>query len=498
MCDCSNTQLTTICQQGPTCVQDDCSCPVKDLSTDCILYTGDTLECSGIPGQTVLTELIQQLDSYICTALEDADKSLALINVGSGAQIYKGTDVLGRREIRSLVSASPIVTVVVSENTREIVFGINSNELTEFIVENQNNNPGPQGDQGEQGLQGEPGPTGLTGSQGPIGLTGATGPQGNQGIQGPIGLTGAPGPTGPTGSVGPQGLPGAVGATGLTGPQGPIGLTGPLGLQGPIGLNGPQGIPGAQGPTGIQGPQGIQGEIGATGLPGADGADGADGLDGTDGADSIMALSTSQCINLSQALVGSFVTLNFGSPINNLGWKIGTRVRIFADGSNYLEGIVSSPITNPVSSINVNIDLVVGSGNFCGFNIVITGNPGTNGIDGLDGTDGLDYTANNLQKRISTFPGGEYLLTSADNNYTIIINNGTVPVFVRVPPGLPASFAAAFIQEGSGDVEFVDTAFTFFKTPIPGATKIKGINYFAYIEQQGISNFFYIGGNIKA
>lgn len=63
MCNCGNT-TTSICTS--TCTTTDCSCPVKDLSTDCVLYTGNDLACSGIKKGTILTELIQQLDTYIC------------------------------------------------------------------------------------------------------------------------------------------------------------------------------------------------------------------------------------------------------------------------------------------------------------------------------------------------------------------------------------------------------------------------------------------------
>lgn len=224
---------------------------------------------------------------------------------------------------------------------------------------------------------------------------------------------------------------------------------------------------------------------------------GPTGPAGADGADSIMVLSTNQCINLSQALVGSFVTLNFGSAIYNLGWKIGTRVKIFADGNNYLEGIVSSVITNPVSSINVNVDLVVGSGNFCDFNIVITGTPGTPGTNGIDGLDGLDYTANNLQRTITTFGDSTYTLQPEDNNYTLIIQTGGTNKYINIPTGLPENFAVAFIQKGAGDVRIDALSGVTRNTPITDAYTIKGPNYFAYLEQEGTSNTYYLGGNIK-
>lgn len=47
----------------------DCSCPIKDLSTDCVLYTGDDLTCSGIKKGTILTEFLKQLDAFICSAV---------------------------------------------------------------------------------------------------------------------------------------------------------------------------------------------------------------------------------------------------------------------------------------------------------------------------------------------------------------------------------------------------------------------------------------------
>lgn len=58
------------CNQPPNCTTNDCSCPIKDLSTDCVLYTGDDLPCSGIKKNTIITELIQQLDTFVCTLMQ--------------------------------------------------------------------------------------------------------------------------------------------------------------------------------------------------------------------------------------------------------------------------------------------------------------------------------------------------------------------------------------------------------------------------------------------
>lgn len=102
---CDNCQNSTCyqCNQPTLCVTNDCSCPVKDLSTDCILYTGDDLACSGIKNKTILTDLIQQLDEFICNL---TGQSTVLINIGTGAKVYKGVDLQGRKEIRTLIVSS--------------------------------------------------------------------------------------------------------------------------------------------------------------------------------------------------------------------------------------------------------------------------------------------------------------------------------------------------------------------------------------------------------
>jgi hypothetical protein len=96
---CNNCQNSTCyeCNQQPLCSQNDCSCPVKDLSTDCILYTGPNLPCSGIESKKILTDLIEQLDEFICTKVEQTSALVTLINVGEGENIYAGDNLLGKK-----------------------------------------------------------------------------------------------------------------------------------------------------------------------------------------------------------------------------------------------------------------------------------------------------------------------------------------------------------------------------------------------------------------
>lgn len=121
MCNCNNK---------PLCSNNDCSCPVKDLSTDCVLYTGEDLACSGIKSQTILTDLIQQLDTFICNI--GGQPTLNIVNVGTGAGVYKGA-VGNDRQLRSIKSPDGSVGVALSSNGNEIHLTANSAELIDKI-----------------------------------------------------------------------------------------------------------------------------------------------------------------------------------------------------------------------------------------------------------------------------------------------------------------------------------------------------------------------------
>ena len=129
----------------------------------------------------------------------------------------------------------------------------------------------------------------------------------------------------------------------------------------------------------------------------------------------------------------------------------------------------------------------------------VPGPAGANGTNGTNGADGLDYTSNNLQRNITVFADEQYTLVDADNNYTLIIETGGTAKDIKVPnTGLSAKFAVAFIQKGAGDVTISGfPGGATINTPIGGAFKIKGENFFAFLEKEGTSNIYYLGGNIK-
>lgn len=107
-----------------------CGCPQKDMSTDCTVYTGDDLECSSVAKNTSLTAVIQKLDKVICSMTQGISKYLALVNIGSGAKLYKGVNNIGSKEIRTVISEDEsLLEVNENEDTISILPGLHKLKL---------------------------------------------------------------------------------------------------------------------------------------------------------------------------------------------------------------------------------------------------------------------------------------------------------------------------------------------------------------------------------
>lgn len=131
-CNCNQSTNYNICNPAPCQEPQDCSCPTI-LSTDCVTYSGNDLECSGIVAGQTLTETIEQLDAFICEKVEDVTNALVLKNIGTGAKVYKGDDLLGRKELRTITKTGDLITV--TENTDNIAVSLDEAELTSFVNE---------------------------------------------------------------------------------------------------------------------------------------------------------------------------------------------------------------------------------------------------------------------------------------------------------------------------------------------------------------------------
>lgn len=98
----------------------------------------------------------------------------------------------------------------------------------------------------------------------------------------------------------------------------------------------------------------------------------------------------------------------------------------------------------------------------------------------------------NLQKAIT----GDYTLLASDDLYSIKVNNGSTPVTITVPLGLPENFFCGFTQKGTGDVTFVGSVGASITNPI--GLKIKGQGYAVGLEQIGSSNTYDLLADTKA
>ena len=107
---------------------------------------------------------------------------------------------------------------------------------------------------------------------------------------------------------------------------------------------------------------------------------GPTGATGPQGYRAVMNLSyTGSSLTLG---TGS-ITLPIGTPINNLGWQQGTRVRVWHSATEYMEGQVTTIIANPQTvGIDVNIDYVIGTGTFVSWYVGIAGDLGSGGTGG--------------------------------------------------------------------------------------------------------------------
>lgn len=121
----------------------------------------------------------------------------------------------------------------------------------------------------------------------------------------------------------------------------------------------------------------------------------------------------------------------------------------------------------------------------------------TNGITTLIsgiGTTNSPYKVEtvNLQKSINS----SYLVKASDNNYSIKVNNGSVPITITIPIGLPENFFIGITQRGTGDITLVGDIGVTLSNPI--GLKIAGQGLYVGVEQIGNSNTFDVLANTKA
>jgi hypothetical protein len=103
-------------------------------------------------------------------------------------------------------------------------------------------------------------------------------------------------------------------------------------------------------------------------------------------------------------------------------------------------------------------------------------------------SDWVSSSGANLQKEITA----TYVLTDADDDYTIFVNNGATAISISLGAITVPNFSVGFIQQGTADVSFVGVMTN------PVGLKSKGQGYQTFIERKLATSTYYLLGNTKA
>ena len=122
-CNQYTSSQTHICDG---CQEQSCEgCAVKDLSTDCSVFTGDSIECDSIvvvAKNTILSDALANIVSWSCTKFTELATYLRIVNVGTGASIYAGDNLIGEKKLRRLKSTNG--SVIITQGTDDIDFSV--------------------------------------------------------------------------------------------------------------------------------------------------------------------------------------------------------------------------------------------------------------------------------------------------------------------------------------------------------------------------------------
>ena len=122
------------CGCNTPCPPEICACPIL-IKSDCVDNVTEDLVCSGILAGQTLTEVLVQLDAFICEKFDQTTAYFTLLNVGTGAEVYKGVNGVGNKLIRKINKVGNLITV--TQNTDDISISIDETALDTFIEANQ-------------------------------------------------------------------------------------------------------------------------------------------------------------------------------------------------------------------------------------------------------------------------------------------------------------------------------------------------------------------------
>jgi len=130
------TETTTLCNQCQS-EQATCDCPILGLSTDCSTFNQDDIVCGAttvVAKNTILSDALSDIVSWACIKFDELANYLRLRNVGTGVEIYAGDNLIGEKKIRTLTDSS---LINLTENTNDINISVDEAALNTFIEANQ-------------------------------------------------------------------------------------------------------------------------------------------------------------------------------------------------------------------------------------------------------------------------------------------------------------------------------------------------------------------------
>lgn len=123
MCNCQKTTTCNTCNPKPCVTPTPCGCPAGYFSSDCVSNVTAEFQCLNIETGLPLTDTLEALDQAICDKVETITNYISLVNVGDGAEVYKGVNGIGQKQLRTLTSENN--SVVIQTNTDTIDFSVN-------------------------------------------------------------------------------------------------------------------------------------------------------------------------------------------------------------------------------------------------------------------------------------------------------------------------------------------------------------------------------------
>ena len=423
-----------------------CTCEAR-VTSDCVTVSGATSNCLAIDDNLLLTDYLTQMDERICEKVDSVTNFIALENVGTGSQLYKGDSLLGKKQIRTVKSLDS--ALIVTETVDEIQLDLN---LPAIIPPDGTETKLVSGTNTTVTGNGTDATPYIINSSGGVTVNDAT-----SSIKGILRLTGDLGGTAdlPT-------TPTAIHKTGnetFTGNK--------------------SGSNTSATPTCLS----INTSSDAT----------------LEGFLATTQSSTQPAIRIKSSTVtgegGGIASIIETFGYNAIGLKIEPKQNNPTSGNmlvlsnkRALNNVID--IATPLSILRDGVEVAKISdiGDHTANSYIKTGGTSTQMLM-ADGS--VKENQDNLQKVITT----STTISNSDNNYTIFINNGATPITITINSSITLpNFGVGFIQEGTGDVTFVGTGVTLTN---PIGLKSKGQGYATFIERKLNTSTYYLLGDTK-